>query len=637
LVKANHKSESLMEARCDTANYESGKRREWLIANGLGGYASSTASGVNTRAYHGLLVAAFDPPTNRRLLLSSLDEVLNGFELANHQFPGVIHPQGFRFLKEFRFDPFPHYIYELQEGLIEKSIFMIHGENTTLIRYRTKGLQGRAHITPLVHCRSFHAASPLLAIEQHPLKKGTILKSNCRTILLSDKAEFRPNESTYYNFEYEIERERGLPWREDLLSPGHFEKDLEGNETFSIMASTWRISMPNVDEALFKEISRVKAFTQPIEELSQATDSFLVRRGLAKSIIAGYHWFDDWGRDAMIALPGLLLATGRFEDAKLVLKTFASGMKNGVLPNDFGATSYNTVDASLWFIKAVGSYYDYSQDLEFIGLLWPKLLEVISRYSSEGEDFGMDDDGLIGSGPQLTWMDACVDGVPVTPRTGKVCEINALWFKSLKIMEGFARALKEPWDPSLANGIKNSFQKFWNPENGCLFDVLDPEDASIRPNQIIAAAVTDLLPSIKRRSILEVVTRDLLTPYGLRTLSPRDPRYIPKYEGGPKHRDSAYHQGTVWPWLMGYYVEAMLAIDNYPTDYKDVASEVLQTLIKLDTGGINTIPEVFDGDAPHRPGGCISQAWSVAEVIRAWTLIKGNHHSRYDICGQNYC
>jgi predicted glycogen debranching enzyme len=620
--EANRKRGLLMEARFKPVNYESGKKREWLIANGLGGYASSTALGANTRAYHGLLVAALDPPVDRRLLLSSLDEDLNGYELANHQYPGIVHPQGFRFLKEFRLDPFPLYIYELDDALIEKNIFMIHGENTTLVRYRIKGIQGRIRITPLVHCRCFHVASPLLAIGQYPLQRGTVLKSACRINLLSDEAEFRSKELIFYNFEYDIERERGLPWRENLFSPGYFEKELEGNDTFCIMASTWRTTIPNVNEALLKEISRLKAITAPIAELSQAADSFLARRGPTKTIIAGYHWFDDWGRDAMIALPGLLLATGRFEDAKLVLKAFASGMKNGTLPNDFGASSFNTVDASLWFIKAVGSYYEYSKDLDFIALLWPKLLEVIRRYSSKGEDFGMDVDGLIISGPQLTWMDARVDGMPVTPRAGKACEINALWYKSLKIMESFAQALNEPWGSSLTNMVKNSFQKFWNPENGCLFDMLDPEDASVRPNQIVAAAIPDLLPSIKRRGILEVVTRDLLTPFGPRTLSPRDPRYIPKYEGGPKQRDSAYHQGTVWPWLMGYYVEAMLAIDDCSDNYRELASEVLHGLIKLDTGGFNTIPEVFDGDAPHRPGGCISQAWSVAEVIRAWTLIK---------------
>jgi len=618
-----------MEAGIYPVDFESSKRREWLIANGLGGYASSTALGMNTRAYHGLLVAALDPPADRRLLLSSLDEELNGHELANHQYPGIIHPQGFNFLKDFRLDPFPHYIYELENGQIEKNIFMIYGENTTLVSYKIRGIQGKIRIAPLVHCRNFHAASSLSSMAQHPLPRGTVLESSCRLVLLSDVAEFTLREMTYYNFEYDIERERGLAWKEDLFCPGYFEKELEGNESFSIMASNWRTSMPSVDEALQKEISRLKAVKTPVHKLSKAADSFIVKRGPAKSIIAGYHWFDDWGRDAMIALPGLLLDTGRFEDAKLVLKSFASGMRNGVLPNDFGATSFNTADASLWFLKAVGSYYDHTKDLDFIGFLWPKLLEVINRYSSKGEDFGMSADGLITSGPQLTWMDAVVDGVPVTPRAGKACEINALWYHGLRVMESLAQELKELWDPSLASRVKDSFQKFWNPENGCLFDLLCPEDASVRPNQIIAAAIPDLLSSVKRRSILEVATRDLLTPYGLRTLSPRDPRYIPRYEGGPKQRDAAYHQGTVWPWLMGYYVETLLAIDDSSDHYKELASQVLQALIKLDTGGIGTIPEVLDGDAPHRPGGCISQAWSVAEVNRARNLIKGGLHSGY--------
>jgi len=619
----------MMETGFKPENYESGIKREWLIANGLGGYASSTALGANTRAYHGLLVAALDPPTDRRLLLSSLDEELNGHELANHQYPGAIHPQGFRFQKEFRLDPFPHYFYELEDLQIEKNIFMIHGDNTVIISYSIKG-EGKMRIVPLVHSRNFHAAANLPQIRQQPLRKGTLLGSDCRLTLLSDKANYVRQESIYNNFEYEMERQRGLSWTENLFSPGYFELKLSGDTKFAIAASTWRTIMPDVEEEQKKEKLRLSGLRSktPLPELAKAADTFLVKRGEGQSIIAGYHWFDDWGRDAMIALPGLLLATGRFEDAKSVLKTFAAAMRNGVLPNDFGATSFNTVDASLWFMEAVGSYCDYSGDLDFIRLLWPKLLEVISRYSSKGEDFGMDVDGLIISGPQLTWMDARVDGKPITPRAGKACEINALWYKGLRRMELLAKALGEPWSSDLAGRVRESYQRFWNSETGCLFDVIDHEDASIRPNQIIAAAIPDLLPPIKRRSILNVVTRELLTPYGLRTLSPRDPRYIGRYEGGPGQRDAAYHQGTVWPWLMGYYVEAMLSIDDCSSDSGERASEVLQALveldtgIKLDTGGFNTIPEVFDAQAPHRPNGCISQAWSVAEVIRAWALIK---------------
>jgi predicted glycogen debranching enzyme len=245
---------------------------------------------------------------------------------------------------------------------------------------------------------------------------------------------------------------------------------------------------------------------------------------------------------------------------------------------------------------------------------------VVEHYSGEGSSIRMDVDSLIISGPALTWMDAQVNGRPVTPRAGKACEINALWYSSLRKMERLAKALDQPWNSDLADRVRQSYQKFWNSENGCLFDVLNPEDGTIRPNQIIAAAIPDLLPELKRRSIVDVVTRELLTPYGLRTLSPRDPRYIGRYEGGPGQRDEAYHQGTVWPWLMGPYIDAFLSVNGHSSQSKASAMQMLEPLLNLDVGAINTIPEVFDGDAPHRPGGCISQAWSVGEVMRAWTV-----------------
>lgn len=599
-------------------SYEDGAAREWLVSNGLGGYASATAVASNTRSYHGLLVAALKPPTNRWLLLSTLDEEVCGVSLANHQYPGVIHPQGFLHLREFRIDPFPTFIYSIGTVRIEKTVFMINGENTTIIGYRISNGHGLMRIFPLVHSRSFHAASDLPQIRQEPQTRGTRLKSSCELTLISDKARYIPQETVYYNFEYEEERRRGLAWQEDLLCPGSFELELAGDTDFSIVASTLRSTMPDVDEEAEKETARLMALKSPVQRLAQAADSFLVQRDGKKSIIAGYHWFDDWGRDAMISLPGLLLSAKRFADAAAVLKSFACAMKNGVLPNDLGARSYNTADASLWFIQAVYAYYDHSQDLSLVRLLWPKLQEVLRRYSSAGEDFGMDKDGLIRSGPALTWMDARVSGRPVTSRAGKCCEINALWYFGLKRMEALAGALGEPWECSLANEAKRSYQGFWNSETGCLFDVIDPEDASIRPNQIIAAAVPDLLPLIKRKSILEVVSRDLLTPFGLRTLSPRDPRYIGRYEGGPWQRDAAYHQGTVWPWLMGPYVDALLSVNDHSNESRRLARLLLQPLLELEEGGINTIPEVFDGDLPHRPGGCISQAWSVAEVLRAW-------------------
>lgn len=599
------------------SSFEEGTTPEWLLSNGLGGYASSTAIGANTRAYHGLLVAAMSPPVERTLLLSSLDEELNGIALANHQYPGAIHPQGFKFLQDFRQDPLPRFSYRADGLEVEKTVCMVYGENTVLIRYRLNG-QGRMRVVPLVHCRSFHAATGLPAISQEPASQGTFLNAGCRTALLSDKARFTAREDVYRSFEYQAERLRGLSWREDLFSPGHFDLEFDEETTFFIMASTWRTSMPDAERAFESAKARLNNLKAPVPELARAADSFVVRRGTGRSIIAGYHWFDDWGRDAMVALPGLLLTTGRFEEAREVLKTFAGSMKDGVLPNDLGAGSYNTVDASLWFVRAVGSYFRYTKDLQFLRQMWPALKSVVRRYSGKGEGFGMDSDGLIASGPALTWMDARVNGRAVTPREGKACDINALWYQSLTMAATLAEALDEPWDLTLADRVKESYQHFWNAERGCLFDVLDHEDASVRPNQIFAAAIPDLLPLIKRKSILEVVTRELLTPYGLRTLSPNDYRYTGRYRGGPEERDFAYHQGTVWPWLMGPYISALVSTSEYSQQSREKAGELLRPLINLDSSGMDTIPEVFDGDLPQMPGGCISQAWSVAEILRAW-------------------
>lgn len=611
-------------------SYDEGIKHEWLVANSLGGYASSTAIGANTRAYHGLLVAAVHPPTDRMLLLSSLDEELiannknNKYLLANHQYPGAVHPQGFRHLRLFGIDPFPNFAFQAGDIRVDKTVFMIHGENTTVIQYNVSGPGGSMRIIPLVTCRSFHAASEIPTIRQESLDSGTHLRSDCDLFLLSDKARYVKEEDIYHNFEYETERLRGLSWKENCFSPGHFEIELEGNVSFSIIASTERCSIPVVERLKKIEQNRLTGLENmlepPLKNLSSAADSFLVKRGVGKSIIAGYHWFDDWGRDAMISLPGLLLVTGRFEDAKSVLETFASNMKDGVLPNDLGAGSYNTADASLWFIQAVFSYFRDTKDTLLIGQLWQNLLQIVEHYSGDHPALRMDSDSLIISGQAQTWMDARVNGRPVTPRAGKACEINALWYKSLMAMEVLACAIGKPWDSDLADRVKQSYQKFWNSENGCLFDVISHEDASVRPNQIISAAIPGLLSDLKRKSILDVVTRELLTPYGLRTLSPSDPRYCGRYEGNPRQRDEAYHQGTVWPWLIGPYVDALISVNRHSRESRIKAEEILRPLMSLKATGFNTIPEVFDGDSPHRPGGCISQAWSVAEVMRAWSV-----------------
>lgn len=604
------------------AGFEEAAGREWLVANGIGGYASSTAAGSNSRAYHGLLVAAARPPVNRRLLLSSLDEEIGGVSLANHQYPGVIHPQGYRHLQQLSLDGLPRFTYLVGDMSIEKTVFMIHGENTAIISYRVKNGRGRMRLTPLVHSRSFHAASPLPPMRQEAFAQGTAIHSDMRLCLLSDRADYASQETVYYNFEYEQERRRGLSWREDLLAPGCFEIDLSGDASFAVAASTWRTAMPDWKSEQMKEMARLEGLTAT-QPLAGAADTFLVRRGSGHSIIAGYHWFDDWGRDAMISLPGLLLCTGRLDLAAEVLLTFASAMRDGVVPNDLGAGSYNTVDASLWFVQAAASYYECSQDRRTLQRLWPKLLEVVQRYSCPGEGFFMDGDGLISTGPALTWMDARVDGRPVTPRSGKCCEINALWYRALTVVQRLClaaggRRSEVRRVADLAERVRTSYERFWNSETGCLYDVIDSHDASIRPNQVVALKSPDLLTRDMRQSILDVVERELLTPYGLRTLSPRDARYIGRYEGSPAARDGAYHQGTVWPWLMGPYIDALLAVRGRSAATLSTARDALKPLLTLDAGGINTLPEVFDGDGPQRPGGCISQAWSVAEVLRAW-------------------
>ncbi len=612
-------------------SYQEATDREWLVGNGLGGYASSTLCGSNTRAYHGLLVAALQPPKDRWLMLSFLDEEIDGQHLACHQYPGAIYPQGYQYIREFRQDPFPRICYEVGEARVEKTIFMIRGENTTIVRYRITGSEGSFSIVPIIHSRSFHAARPLPLLQMEELNRGTLIRSSERPYapltLLSDGPDFRADERVYYNFEYEAERSRGLAWKEDLFSPGRFQMDLSGEAEFAIAASAWRSSMPDWRSEMATERSRLEALKAPRPELAIAADSFLVRRGAGLSIIAGYHWFDDWGRDAMISLPGLLLSTGRTEEAARVLRSFAKAMKDGVLPNDLGAESYNTVDASLWFVRAVAAYFEQCSDMPLLEELWPALLAIYSRYSRPGEGFGADEDGLIFSDAALTWMDARVDGRPVTGRAGKCCEINALWYLALKDIQKLQKVLGRGGGSRkaeffrLANKVKASYSRFWNSETGCLYDVIDHEDASIRPNQIIAAGIEGLLPDVMRQSVLDTVTRELLTPYGLRTLSPRDPRYFGRYEGGPASRDAAYHQGTVWPWLMGPYIDALLSIKGRSKAVRSQARELLQPLLSIAVGGTRTLPEVFDGSSPHRPGGCVSQAWSVAEVLRAWKKV----------------
>jgi predicted glycogen debranching enzyme len=643
-------------------NLETAVRREWLETNGLGGFASSTIVGLNRRRYHALLVAAAKPPVGRLLLLSKIEEILvidgKRFDLSANRYPGVVHPQGFHYLKQFRLDPFPVFTYEMEGIEIEKSVFMIHGENSTVIRYELKKKDPelleslRLEIRPLIAFRDYHS----LTHENSALNSAVQERSGLASVtpypglpslhLAHSAIELRKTGDWYRNFEYDAERERGLDFSEDLFNPFVLSFDLRLHRPASIIASTEPRDVAEGAEYRHAEVTRrQQAFVaSPIEDsfsrsLAAASDQYLVSRGNEKSVIAGYHWFGDWGRDTMIALPGLTLVTGKYEIARSILRIFAKHVDQGMLPNRFpdaGETpEYNTVDATLWFFEAARAYLAYTHDLEFVrDELYPIFADIIA-WHIRGTRYGIkvDDSGLLASGElglQLTWMDAKVGDWVVTPRRGKPVEIQALWYNALCIMEGLARrfgdeAARERYRSMAAIADRNFNRLFWNEELGCLYDVVNggQPDSSIRPNQIFAVSLPhSMLSSERARKVVGKVEEHLLTPFGLRTLAPSDPLYRGHYTGGPIERDGAYHQGTVWPWLLGPFITAYVKVNARSDEARRQARAWLSPLEShLADAGLGHISEIFEGDAPHRPCGCIAQAWSVAEILRVYVEV----------------
>jgi len=643
-------------------------RREWLETNGLGGFASSTIVGLNTRRYHGLLVATLRPPVERFALLSKLEETLfidgQPFDLSANRYPGTVHPQGFRYLKQFRLDPFPTFIYEVEGVEIEKTVFMVHGENSTVVQYelkknnhpeRLKNLS--LEVRPLIAFRDYHSTTHENGAINHTVEE----RSGLATVtpyqglpslhLAHNAVELRKTGDWYRNFEYDVERERGLDFSEDLFTPFVLRFDLRIRRQGSVIASTGQHDVTQAAQYRQAEITRRRdaETASPIEDgfvrsLVAASDQYIVSRGEQKTVIAGYHWFSDWGRDTMIALPGLTLPTGKYEVARSILRTFAKHVDQGMLPNRFpdaGETpEYNTVDATLWFFEAARAYLAYTGDLDFVREeLYPVFADIIS-WHARGTRYGIkvDASGLLSSGEpgvQLTWMDAKVGDWVVTPRRGKPVEIQALWYNALCIMEDLARKFGDEAGQkryrNMATVASWSFNRlFWNEGTGCLYDVTNgaPPDPSIRPNQIFAVSLTHTMLSPERaRSVVEKVKEHLLTPYGLRSLAPSDPQYRGRYTGGPAERDGAYHQGTVWPWLMGPFITAYVRVNGGSDVARRQASEWLAPLRDhLADGGLGHISEILDGDAPQRPAGCMAQAWSVAEVLR--TLVEDVHGQR---------
>jgi predicted glycogen debranching enzyme len=641
-------------------NLDAALRREWLETNGLGGFASSTIAGLNTRRYHGLLVAATKPPVGREVLLAKLEETLlrdgQRFDLSSNRYPGVVHPQGFRYLTNFRLDPFPIFTFEVEGVVIEKTVFMVHGENTTVVAYELKNTNGsqppqslRLEIRPLIAFRDYHSTTHAngslnAGVEQAPGLAAVAPYPGLPTLYLAHNAvELQKTGDWYRNFEYDIERERGLDFTEDLFNHFTLCFDLLSNRQASIIASIERRDVARVSQYRQAEIERRQITLQasPLKDefaqsLTAASEQYIVARGGKKTVIAGYHWFSDWGRDTMISLPGLTLPTGKHDVARSILSTFAQHVDQGMLPNRFpdaGETpEYNTVDATLWFFEAARAYLAYTGDEEFVRAeLYPVFTNIIS-WHVRGTRYGIkvDPSGLLTSGEagvQLTWMDAKVGDWVVTPRRGRPVEIQALWYNALCIMEELARRFR---DDASKKGYRNmatmanwGFNRlFWNEQDSCLYDVVNdgPPDASIRPNQIFAVSLPhSMLSPDRARSVVEKVREHLLTPYGLRTLAASDPQYRGRYMGSPVERDGAYHQGTVWPWLMGPFITAYVKVNGASDAARRQSSEWLLPLQDhLSDAGLGHISEIFDGDAPHRPAGCVAQAWSVGEVLRAY-------------------
>jgi predicted glycogen debranching enzyme len=631
--------------------------REWLETNGIGGFASSTIIGLDTRRYHGLLTAATKPPVGRVVLLSKLEETLvidsARFELSTNQYQGAIHPRGHLYLDSFCLDPFPFFRYRLDGAEIEKSVFLVHGENTVVVQYSVSGDPGSRSCTleirPLIAFRDFHGTTHANnAINRHvetaPGRATVTPYPDLPSLHLTHNAQsIDPTGFWFYKFEYERERERGLDSLEDLYSPFLLRFELRPDAPAVIIASMILHEANEAGELEQREKARREKIvvaapvSDPfVETLTAAADQFIVARGDQKSVIAGYPWFADWGRDVMISLPGLTLVTGRYGDARDMLRALARSIDQGLLPNRFPDAGeppeYNTVDATLWMFHAIHEFLRYTRDYDFVRTeLYQPLVDILA-WHERGTRHGIKlaSDGLLQAGEpgvQLTWMDAKIGDWVVTPRIGKPVEIQALWYNALRLMEhlatGFGDHDRAAHFNILAERTRERFtQVFWNEATGCLNDVVSDagNDSSIRPNQIFAVSLPySLLPPDKALRVVDVVEWELLTPFGLRTLSRHDPNYHGHYGGDPRSRDSAYHQGTVWPWLLGPFLTAYVRVHGSSAEARDRARRFLEPLRgHLCQAGLGQISEIFDGDPPHHPAGCIAQAWSVAEVLRTY-------------------
>ena len=639
-------------------DFEQSIAREWLVTNGLGGFASGTVSGANSRRYHGLLVASLHPPGQRVVLLAATEDWL----LSDGQDPkpltsqeywdGTIDPDGFRTLAEVRLHGLvPVFTWEVGGRVVEKRVFMEEGRNRTVISYRLlEGDPARLRVRPFFAHREFHAQRHGRDDRFEVVETGdgwVIEGGGLRSSIQAQPApvlESRPD--WYWRILHRAERERGLDDEEDLFTPGVLTLPLEANRAAVLVAGTeglpvgWSAAQSQAaaerrGAGLLGQASMDIAGPATLAaDLVVTAAQFRVARAPAqpqsadqRTIVAGYHWFGDWGRDTMISLPGLTLATGFAADAREILGTFLQYVDQGMIPNTFDdlGAAYNSMDATLWLFQAVHAYLVRTDDWDFVRSHLPQLLDIVDRHiAGTRHNIHMDAaDGLLTGGEpgvQLTWMDAKVGDWVVTPRQGKPVEINALWYNALRLLAEWRKRARLPYEilDGMAERTRASAQRrFWYGSGGHLYDVVDGpdgDDASLRPNQVLALSlVSPVFEGVKARTVMDLITAELLTPFGLRTLSPRDPRYQPHYGGDQKARDGAYHMGLVWPWLLGPYLDAHARVYGD----RDAARQVLLPFIgHLSEAGLGSVSEIFEPEPPFRPVGCIAQAWSVAEVLR---------------------
>ncbi len=636
---------------------------EWLVTNGIGGYASGTVANLLTRRYHGLLVAALKPPLGRVLMISKFDDTVECdgrvYPIYSNRWADVlVEPNGYRHIENFTKEgTVPVWTYSFGSSQLEKRIWMQPGKNTTYVNYKvTRAFSPMTLvIRAMVNYRDIHGETHSgdwqMQVRRVPRGiKVVAFEGAVPFYIFNDREAITLEHHWYRNFSLNMEPYHGAPAMEDHLNIGAFRVTLQPGESVTFVLSTELTENLNGETALaerrdYEEKLLALAPGLP-PALVLAADQFVVKRGAAPdaeswSILAGYHWLQDWSRDTLISLPGILLATGRFAIAKNILLNFSQYVSEGMLPNHLPQGDetplYQSVDVTLWYFEAVKAYFTATADIDLLRELFPLLAEIVAWFE-RGTRFQIHIDPLDGLlfageiGIPLTWMDSKSGNWGVTPRTGKPVEINALWYNALRTMAEFAKELGLPAEhySAQAKQVRTGFSRFWNAKTGYCFDVIDTptgDDPSLRPNQLLAVSLShSLLKKEQQKAVLDICIRRLLTPFGLRSLSPDDPGFIAHYNGDTYHPDSAYHQGTVWAWLIGPFISAYLKLYKDPAGARSFLEPLMDHLYSR---GVGSISEIFDGDAPYTPRGCIAQAWSVAELLRVWREIdatKPNPH-----------